>query len=111
MREPGREMLLDRQSGDLSLVPIIRNTELWLVATPAPLCHKDTAKAQGTQTPLLGAFLAFRCVFMAYGWLPSTERRTGEDWRGLEVSPVWQAGVARSPPDLSLAPGSGECAQ
>ena len=31
--------------------------------TPGLLCHKDTA--QGTQSPLLGAFLAFRCVFMA----------------------------------------------
>ena len=33
------------------------------VATPALLCHKDTA--QGTQSPLLRAFLAFHCVFMA----------------------------------------------
>ena len=32
------------------------------VATQALLCHKDTA--QGTQSPLLGAFLAFRFGFM-----------------------------------------------
>ena len=32
---------------------------------PLSYCHKDTA--QGTQSPLLGAFLAFRCVFMAKG--------------------------------------------
>ena len=30
------------------------------VATPAVLCHKDTA-----QSPLLGEFLTFRCFFMA----------------------------------------------
>ena len=38
----------------------------WLahsVATPALLCHKEPA--QGTQSPLLGAFLAFRWFFMA----------------------------------------------
>ena len=34
-----------------------------LVATQALLvCHKDTAK--GTLSPLLGAFLVFRCVFL-----------------------------------------------
>ena len=33
------------------------------VPTQALLCHKDTA--QGTQIPLLRAFLAFYCVFMA----------------------------------------------
>ena len=33
------------------------------VATPALLCHKKPA--QGTQSPLLGAFLAFRWFFMA----------------------------------------------
>ena len=33
------------------------------VATPALLCHKEPA--QGTQSPLLGAFLAFRWFFMA----------------------------------------------
>ena len=31
--------------------------------TPALLCNKDTAP--GTQIPLLGEFLAIRCVFMA----------------------------------------------
>ena len=35
------------------------------VATPAFLCHKEPA--QGTQSPLLGAFLAFRWFFMAWG--------------------------------------------
>ena len=34
-----------------------------VLMTPALLCLNDTA--QGTQIPLLGAFLAFHCVFMA----------------------------------------------
>ena len=37
------------------------------VATPALLCHKDTA--QGTLSPLLGAFLVFRCVLLVQGCL------------------------------------------
>ena len=40
-----------------------------MLMTPALLCHKDTA--QGTQSPLLGAF---RRDFIAYGWLPCMER-------------------------------------
>ena len=42
----------------------------WIIMLlmPALLCHKDTA--QGTQSPLLGAFLAFHCVFMREEWLP-----------------------------------------
>ena len=36
------------------------------VATPALLCHKEPA--QGTQSPLLGEFLAFHWFFMAEGW-------------------------------------------
>ena len=103
MREPGREMLLDRQSGDLSLVPIIRNTELWLVATPAPLCLKDTAKAQGTQTPLLGAFLAFRCVFMAYGGLEvSTVCRL--EWHGAPLTSLWPRVAENVPSDTHQSP-------
>ena len=39
-----------QQAGPLSFVD-------WL--------DQDVADAQGTQTPLLGAFLAFLCVFMA----------------------------------------------
>ena len=34
-----------------------------MVLMPALSCRKDTA--QGTQSPLLGAFLVFPCVFMA----------------------------------------------
>ena len=45
--------LVLRQGGDL------------LVVHPdtVPLCHKDTSK--GIQSPLLGVFLVFRCIFMA----------------------------------------------
>ena len=32
-------------------------------ATPALLCHVDTA--QGTQSSLIGEFLAFHCVFLS----------------------------------------------
>ena len=35
----------------------------WLRARPALFCHKEPA--QDTQSPLLGAFLAFRWFFMA----------------------------------------------
>ena len=55
------------QSVALSLVQIVKIVRSdWLDhtdATPALLFHKEPA--QGTQSPLLGAFLAFRWFFMA----------------------------------------------
>ena len=56
------------QSRALSLVQIHRDTVLWLAGIMMLLCqlsftHKDTA--QGTQSPLLRAFLAFRWFFTA----------------------------------------------
>ena len=40
-----------------------RGLRFMVLLIPALLCHKDTA--EGTQSPLLGAFLSFHCVFMA----------------------------------------------
>ena len=34
-------------------------------ATTALLCHVDVDTAQGTQSSLIGEFLAFRCVFLS----------------------------------------------
>ena len=52
----------------LSLVKLLHycaliGRELHSDATPALLCHKEPA--QGTQSPLLGVFLAFHWFFMA----------------------------------------------
>ena len=43
-------------------------------AAPAPLCHKDTA--QGTQSSLLEAFLAFRCFHSVSMWISDLESST-----------------------------------
>ena len=43
-----------------------------MLLRPSLLCHKETA--QGIQSPLLGVFLTFHYVYMAYGWIPCTER-------------------------------------
>ena len=52
------------QTGPLLLVEILCSYWLdYMLLTPALLCHKDTAP--DTQIPLLGAFLAFRCVSIA----------------------------------------------
>ena len=53
----------------LGLIPAATLVHSWsqirseLVLRPALLCHKNTYK--GTQSPLLGGFLALCCVFMA----------------------------------------------
>ena len=52
--------------------------------TPALLCHKVTA--QGTEVPLLVAFLAFYCVIMTQGWLPFTDYRVSMWISDLECS-------------------------
>ena len=56
-----------RQAGPLSLVQFHRGFALigciMVLLMPALLCHKDTA--QGNQSLLIGAFLAFRMIFMA----------------------------------------------
>ena len=39
----------------------------WFIE-PALLCHKEPA--QGTKSPLLGAFLTFHWFFITKGWLP-----------------------------------------
>ena len=52
----------NNQTGSLSLLQIHPDTVLWLVVTSAFLNHKDTA--QGTQSPLIGAFLTFHRFFM-----------------------------------------------
>ena len=44
------------------------------VATPAFLCHKDTA--QGTQSSLLGAILAFHCFHSVSMWISDLECST-----------------------------------
>ena len=46
--------------------------EVQSFAPPALLCHKEPA--HGTQSPLLGAFLAFHWFFMVWEWLPCQER-------------------------------------
>ena len=43
----------------------VRGSQIEVLLAPALLCHKVTA--QGTQSPLLGAFLSFSCVFTLYG--------------------------------------------
>ena len=55
-----------QQAGWVTLIGRGLSLVNWLVLlTSALLCHKDTA--QGTQSPLLGAFLAFRWFFIAQG--------------------------------------------
>ena len=61
--EPSREETLGSEWSTLIGRGPSRYCVLIGAATPALLCHKDTA--QGTQSPLLGPFLAFRCVYMA----------------------------------------------
>ena len=55
----------------------------WVVTTPALLCHRDTA--QGTQSHLPGAFLAFRCVFMGQGLKVSFHA-----WKGSIMENYWK---------------------